>query len=469
MASKYGSLGPRPYRAVADTILRLLRIFIPIAIVAAVFIFLIDRSEPIKGPLRITSNIEGAEILIDGVQMGAITDTTLRNIATGRRSVTIYKSSYHVEPEVIFVSVVTDSVVSADFKLISTDTTRILDYDSLVSMESEYEEILLALKETREPERIPTTQSYLEEAKKFIAAEDNEEPITIEQEDISQTQDLTSIEEEEPPSPEIIEGTSILITSTPEDAEIIINGDSTGHRTNRTFQGLSRGSYFISVYKKGYLSNPEEVRIDLSRDFQSEIVAFDLSLDESFPPPKLTIVTEPIEAVIKYNGTPVGKGQVVIEGIYGNSLVEFGEVTGYRTPLSRTLELTPETDSLEIIGTYEALEGKALLGILPQKKRVKGEGLRILVDNELLIENLTEKFEGLLVHKLFVGEHSVKIEYRGMERDTRITLEDDMVSIVTFNIESFLGQRSLRLRTEKPITAENWQKRTRRFKIIDHN
>lgn len=464
MSASPRSFGPdrRPYHAAADIVLRLLWVFVPLIVVGAAFYFVVNRPQTVTGQLRVVTDIKGAEIFVDDVRMGATTDTTLPRVLAGRRSVTVRKAGYTSEPEVVFINVVRDRVAVAQFELISTDTVPPSRQDSLLFPEEMYQEIIAALEETlaRIPQWGPETLSSLEEAPELIADEDDT------------TQDLATVPpvsmQPRPAQEKEIEGTSVAVSSLPQGAQIIMNGDSTGQRTKHTFYDLPRGTYFITVRKTGYVPKPEEVRIDLTRSHQSELVAFELSLDQSLPPPQLTIATEPIAAGIRVDGKPVGKGRVVVDALFGESVVEFEDVIGYETPPPQVAELTPESTSVEIIGRYQRLEGRALLAVMPaRQKTVKGEGLRIRVDNELLVENPAESFQGILIHALVAGKRLVRVEYQGLVRDIHLELVDDKVSIVTFAVESFFSRRKLRLRSEEPIALEDWQKRTRRLTVID--
>ncbi len=461
MAGKMKSFGPgpRPYRAVADTIMRLLRIFLPIAIIGIAFYVLIDRTQTGTGNLQILSNVKGAEILIDGIQSGAKTDTTLSAIIAGRKLITIQKEGYKAEPEVVLVNVKPDSSVFVRFTLFLIDTIPAPEEDTLEIPEVER---LASIEQNLPEESLPRTasQSYLEEAQQLIAAE--EEEALAADETVVRTP-----EPQTPPTSEDIKGTSVRVTSNPDDAEIIINDDSTGYRTNRTLQDLSRGTYYFKISKKGYVAKPEVVRIDLTRDFQSEIVAFELFVDESLPPPKLTVITEPIAANILVNGKPVGKGRIVMDVNLGKSVIEFSSVEGYLTPLAQTAVFSPETTAIAVVGTYKRIEGKAQLAVLPRSKTVPGDELRILVDNDLIVENPGEEFQGILMHKMLSGKRLLRVEFQDLTKDVHVELTDDNMTLVTFTVESFLSTQRLRLRVEDTITPKAWEKRSRRLTIIE--
>ena len=465
MPASFQSFGQssHPYRAAGDTIVRLLRIFIPLVIVGAAFYFLVDRSQTVTGKLRVATDISGADIFIDGVRIGATTDTTLSGIIAGRRSVTVQKMGYNSEPEVVFVNIKQDTTTLINFKLIACNTESLSQSDSIASIEDMYEGIFSGLEEI--PPRTspwgPTTINSTEKAQELEAIEDDEVYTPNADHEIPK-QALAPIVEQN------IEGTSIAVSSVPQGAEIIVNGDSTGHQTNYTFHDLPRGTYFVTLRKKGYVTKPEETRIDLTRSYQSELVSFELSMDEMLPTPQLTITTEPVAAGIRVNGKPVGKGRIVVDVKLGESLVEFTDVIGYKTPASQIVDLTPEATLKEIVGNYERIEGKALLAFLPaRQKTIEGDGLRVLVDNELLIKDPPEKFQGALIHALVAGKRLVRVEYQNLVQDIHIDLVDDKISIVTFATESFFSKKNLRVRSEEPLTLKDWQKRTHRLTIID--
>ncbi len=443
-------------------ILRLLRIFVPLAIVGAIFYLLIDRPQTVTGRLRVTSDVKGAEVLLDGMQVGVVTDTTLSRVVAGRRSVAVRKSGYLAEPEVVFIDVKQDTLTVVTFRLIERAAAS-RDSDSIGFLESLREDIPVDWEEMAPP-------SLSSDDAARHRPDESEEEFAATEEMIEQDTALPVFAAEQTPvrAQEGITGASIVVSSNPPGAEIIINGDSTGHQTNYTFHDLLRGTYFVAARKQGYISKPDIVQIDLSRDYQNELVAFSLTLDASLPSPQLTVSTEPIEGGIRVAGKPVGKGRVTLDVALGKSLVEFEEVIGYRTPESQLVELTPETTSMEIIGRYERLEGKAFLAVMPARTRtIKGEELRVWVDNELFVDKLAQKLDGFLIHKLVAGKRLVQVEYQGMVQNVHVDLLDDEVSTVTFAIESFLSKKSLRLRIEPVTSLKDWQKRTRKLAIVE--
>ncbi len=56
-----------------------------------------------SGQLRVTSTIKGADIYIDGVQTGALTDSILLNVEIGRRLITVRGPGFVSDPEVAIV------------------------------------------------------------------------------------------------------------------------------------------------------------------------------------------------------------------------------------------------------------------------------------------------------------------------------------------------------------------------------
>ena len=98
-----------------------------------------------------------------------------------------------------------------------------------------------------------------------------------------------------------------------------------------------------------------------------------------------------------------------------------------------------------------------------------GDELRILVDNEVILDNPAEKFEGVLMHKMIPGRRLVRVEFQGLTKDVHVDLADDFTTIVTFSVESFLSTKRLRLRVEDNITQKQWEKRSRRLTIIEKN
>ncbi|MBU1707374.1 PEGA domain-containing protein [bacterium] len=432
------------------------------AIIGIAFYILIDPIQTKRGELQVLSNVKGATILIDGIQTSAKTDTTLSRIIAGRKLITVQKEGYKATPEVVLVNVKPDSAVLVRFTLFSIDTIPVPEK---VALRSPEEETLVSIERNLPEDSLPRTasQSYLEEAQRLIAAEEKKE--LAKDETVVQTPPKTQV----PRVKQTIEGTSVRVTSQPEDAEIIINDDSTGYRTNRILEDLARGTYYFKVSKKGYIANPDVVRIDLTRDFQSEIVAFELSLDQSLPPPKLTVITEPVAGNIQVNGRPVGKGRVVLDVTLGKSVIEFSNIDGYVTPLTQTAVFSPETTAITVVGTYKRIEGKAQLAVLPRPKTVPGDELRILLDNDLILDNPGKEFQGVLMHKMLPGRRLLRVEFQNLVKDVHVELTEYNMTIVTFTVESFLSTKRLHLRVEDNITQKAWEKRAQRLNIIDKN
>jgi hypothetical protein len=462
MAWQSKSFGPRPYRAVAGTLFRLLRIFVPLLIVAAAFYFFIENPQVTTGRLRIVSNVKGADIYIDGVQVGAFTDTTLPEVGAGRRSISVKKAGYIAEPEVAFVTVLHDTCATVNFRLAHTDTSSKSKSDSLGFVEPPFADISMDLEDSSQP-----SSSTLAIDTELI---DTSELEALEG---TLTQRLRSISQatEKTPSPlrQDLEGTTIAVSSNPSGAQIIINGDTTDYRTNCTFRDFRRGGYVISVFKKGYVTKPETVRIDLVRNHQSELISFDLTAEKAQTSAQLTISTEPIEAPIRVDGRLAGKGRVVLEEPFAKVLVKFDSVAGYRTPAPQTVALTVDTPSVEIVGTYERLEGKAMLAVVPARGDFRDASLRVWVDNRPVVENPGGKFDGVLIQRLLAGDRLLRVQYQDLSQEINVELTDEQVTVVTAGVETLFSVKKLHLRAERPISLKTWQKRTRGKTIIEQD
>ncbi|MFH1011522.1 MAG: PEGA domain-containing protein [bacterium] len=463
MSARSKSFGPRPYRAAADTILRLLRIFIPLILVGAAFYFFMERSRIGTGQLRVLSDVKGAEISIDGIRVGAKTDTTLPQIATGRRSVGLQKAGYVSQPEVIFVTIEPDTLAVATFRLVPGDTAKPSKVDSSEFLETLFAEI------AADSESLSSLVSQAVEADSYIC-----ETRGLDAVEEAPAQDLGSpsrkTEETSSAATQGLQGTSITVSSNPPGARIIINGDTTDYQTNCTFRDLSKGTYYISAYRQGYLSKPETLRVDLVRDYQSESVAFGFVPDKRLPSPQLTLITQPIEAGIRVDGKSVGKGRIVLDKPFGKFLAEFENASGYQTPPSQSVELTAEKPSLEIVGRYERLEGKALLAVIPARgESIRRDSLRIWIDNEMRAEKPAGNFDGVLFRKVAAGNRSVRIRYQDMVESISVDLTDEKVSVVTIAFESLFSKKKLRLRAEAPTALEKWQKQARSLAILEQD
>lgn len=444
----------------------MLKIAVPLIIIAAGAVWVLTYHSVPKGQVRVTTSIPGADIYIAGVQTGYTTDTVLEDIPVGRQLITVRKLGYVADPEVAIVEVYQDRVANASFVLKESDSTA--QQDSIVPVRPVRQEIF----STGEPvvsippappqrrivkfedEYVPDDYAYYEEKPQVT---ESSRQVQSKPEASTQTARKALAE------------TEITVTSNPEGASILVNSAHTPHRTPYTFNGLDRGVYAFSLVKEGYNSQPDEISVSLTRSGQSELVAFNMVPDKSWPRPLVRLQTEPLAAGILIDGIPVGLGQVDKQLEFGSHTISFANVAGYATPSVVKIDVTPESTEIpDIIGTYERISGNAFLAVVPASsvKPFEGSQLRIYVDNELILDGHDEPFDLTLVGSLLPGKRLIRIEYGELSNDINVDLSDGDVAEVNFRVESFFSKRKLKLKEMREVPLEKWQSKYRNSNIL---
>jgi hypothetical protein len=265
-----------------------------------------------------------------------------------------------------------------------------------------------------------------------------------------------------------ISGSQVTVSSVPDGATIFVNGSSSDRLTPYTFRGLARGLYMFRVKRDGYIARPESVSVSLVRDYQSELLAFELAPDVSLPKPTLTILTTPLAAGFRLDGKPAGVGKASVQTDFGSHRVEFAEVPGYQTPAAVSLTVSSDQLADTAIGEYVRLVGNSYVAISPSEDISSFDGslLRVYVDNELIIDRPKQKFEAALVGKILSGKRLLRVQYGDLTNDLRLNLIDGEVSEITLRVESFFAKRSLRLRERSATPLDQWQQKTRKLNVL---
>jgi len=226
--------------------------------------------------------------------------------------------------------------------------------------------------------------------------------------------------------------------------------------------------YAIRVHRAGYDAKPESVLVSLVRDYQSELVTFELTVNQALPRPHLTVSTTPLAAEVFVNGQPVGVGKVALNKDYGNYRVEFADVAGYEKPPPITVALTEAKPNADLAGEYKRLVGNAYVALVPSEDLGKFDGnkLRIYVDNELIVDGPKDPFDAALLGKILAGRRLVKVQYGDLSNEIHVDALDGEVSQITFRVESFFSKRSLKLRETPGDAVSAWQEKNRRLRLL---
>ncbi len=129
----------------------------------------------------------------------------------------------------------------------------------------------------------------------------------------------------------------ITISSDAVGGDIYLNGKNTGKESDHVFTGLPFGEYRISLKREGYICVPEERSITLSANHSSEEVRFELKKEFE----QAAITTNPPTARVFIDGKLYGKGGYKGMLKTGEHKLSFGDITGYKTPATRTINIIP--------------------------------------------------------------------------------------------------------------------------------
>lgn len=451
---------------VVDVIVGFLRVAVPLAIIAFVALWFINRRQGF-GKLQITTSVPGAEIILDAQQTGYITDTTL-TVGLGRRIITVRKEGFSSDPEFAVADVRRDVVSRVSFELNAQAIPG--KVDSIPPLRSVRQEIF----STGEPiHALPPASRDRHTLVDFSMSYQRVPSEPYSQRDFAMLDTAqSSAWSDTVPVSTSIQETKVTITSVPNGAEIIVNGAPTPRMTPYTFRGLDRGVYSFHVRRNGYFTRPDSVVLTLNHNFQEELAAFELLRDTTLPQPTLTVMTAPPAAAIRINGRAAGVGKVTQDLEYGKHRVEYGDVPGYKTPDPITVAITPEQPQAEITGTFLKIMGNAFIAVRPGDDFGKFDGslLRVSVDNELIVDSPTEKYDAALLGRILSGKRLIRVQYGELANDIHVMALDGEVIEITLRIESFFSKRKLKLRDKhNTIPVQQWQTDMHRLNVLTFN
>jgi hypothetical protein len=458
---------PRGTGPFVSILISMLRIAVPLIIIAIAAVWILNYQSITTGSVRVTTSVPGADIYIAGVQTSQSTDAVLTEIPTGRQLITVRKPGYVSDPEVAIVEVLEDRIANASFVLTEAHTAE--KVDTIAPARPIRQEIF----STGEPvNTIPPAPP----ARRIVKFEDNyvsDDYSVNAVPDRRSSQSNQSQTVQEPMSSTntgrmALTETQINVTSNPADAVIVVNSAPTPHRTPYTFSGLDRGVYTFGLVKDGYEVVPAETTISLTRSGQSELVDFNLRPDDSWPRPVVRLSTEPLAAGLLLDGVQVGVGQADVELEFGRHEIGFAQVAGYQSPAPIAVDVTPESQLEDVVGSYIRVTGNAFLAVVPGANVTPFDGtqLRIYVDNELILDGHDKPYDLTLVGSLLPGKRLIRIEYGDLTSDIQVSLSDGDVAEVNFRVESFFSKKKLKLKEQREVPLESWQSKYRNQNIL---
>ncbi len=460
----------RSSRPILQLVGNLAKIAIPLVLIAAAAWWFLNRDVTPSGQLRVTSTIKGADIYIDGVQTGALTDSVLLNVSIGRRLITVRGPGLISDPEVAIVEVQRDRMSIATF--VMSDSARVATPDIVPVRDGVRQDIFTTDEEMiRSIPAAPQRKSMLD----FSDITDDELRANDRNGGSRNETSIPQPRQTETSNTEISEtarvsltGTQITVTSEPTGALIIVNGARTTNRTPYTFRGLDRGYYVFSLELAEHLVTPDSIEIALSESGQSELASFSLQPVNKLPVPQLTVQTKPLAAGIRVDGTAVGVGSAKVSSNYGARVIEFADVPGYKTPDPVRINVTAENPDHEIVGTYERLSGSASVAVVPNESFLKFDGkkLRVYVDNELILDGPKDSFDATLLGSLYPGERAIKLQYEDLVAEEIVQLSDGYVAELTIRVDAMFGKRKLKFKAKTDIPLDKWQARYKKSNVL---
>lgn len=463
----------RGSRPIVQLVGNLAKIAIPLVLIAAAAWWFLNRNVTPYGDLRVTSSVKGADIYIDGVQTGALTDTVLSGVAVGRRLITVRGPGLVSNPEVAIVEVQRDRMAIATFVisdsagLAKTDIVPVRDGVRQDIFATDEEMIRSIPAAPRRKQMLDFSEVSQEDLESFRRNPGTQVENSIPQPRQAQTTSIesTQLTEEDRQS---LTGTQITVTSEPDGAQIIVNGARTTNRTPYTFRGLDRGYYVFSLELADHLATPDSIEIALSESNQSELASFSLQPINKLPVPQLSIQTKPLAAGIRVDGTAVGVGSARVSSDYGTRIIEFADVPGYKTPEPVRVSITVENADHEIIGAYERLTGSAMVAVVPNETFLKFDGkkLRVFIDNELILDGPKDSFDATLLGSLYPGERAIKVQYEDLVAEEIIQLSDGQVAELTIRVDAMFGKRKLKFKAKTDIPLDKWQARYKKSNVL---
>ncbi|MBU0508482.1 hypothetical protein KKH27_06585 [bacterium] len=437
----------------------LLKIFLPLLVIAIAAYVVLNYSARGTGSVRVTTSVPGADILVGGMQTGFTTDTTIQ-VKAGRKIITVRKMGLVSDPEFAVIEVLSGGAKLVRFNL--HEPEPVVPQDTIPPLRAVRQEVFSTgepvhaippaiLRPTRRLVDFSTSGISRERITRADAEWKPSGVKPVNQEDIGSLQ-----------------GTQITVTSTPPNAEIWVNGALTTRATPYTFRGLDRGIYSFRARRDGFTAKPDSIVVALARDAQHELVAFELLPDLTLPKPKLVVTTSPLAAGIRVDSKPAGVGQVTMDVPYGQHRIDFAEVAGFRTPASVTTILTEDQPAATVVGEYVRLSGDGFIAVRPSDDLRKFDAslLRIYVDNELILDGADRPFDAALLGHLLSGKRLLRILYGDLSEDIHVNTLDGQVAEITFRVESFFSKRKLRLREKPVVPIEEWQQKSKKLDVL---
>ncbi|KPL07179.1 hypothetical protein AMJ86_05445 [bacterium SM23_57] len=286
-----------------------------------------------RGAIRVVSNIQGAEILINSSPSSLKTDATIRRLRPDSYDVSVRLDGYLPDPPRQLVQVGKKQTVEVSFNLIP-DTASHEELEPLQALSDSV------------PQPKPTLS--------WVPSLDSLKKIQKSQREADSLRKPTSRRGKVGLDPTVY--TAVSVTSSQDGALILVDDVSTGFTTPANFI-LNKGTHTIEVQKEGFRSEPPAVEIIVQHAGQREELHFRL-VEEIADNHRMALVvhTEPVEGRIYVDDRFCAMGEYQIKNLgYGEYVVSFGSVDGFSTPESQRIEISEDNPSLDVVGAYRPI------------------------------------------------------------------------------------------------------------------
>lgn len=138
---------------------------------------------------------------------------------------------------------------------------------------------------------------------------------------------------------------TVNISSNIKGADIYINGQNSGYKTNHAFQNMKEGIYDFDVRRNGYVNESNSQTILISKSKRNYAKNFELKKTFAY----LNVTTINANADIFINDVKVANTSLVQEYTSGSYKLSFSDVPGFYTPSPREITLRDKNVNLEIV------------------------------------------------------------------------------------------------------------------------
>lgn len=216
----------------------------------------------------------------------------------------------------------------------------------------------------------------------------------------------------------------LLVKSTPDGCEIVIDGYSMG-MTPRLITNLNaKDSHRMTLSKTGYRSSTFDLRFDGRQPLVRDET---LILDSGV----IRVETTPQGAGVVLNGVPRGRTPVTVENVpKGNAVLQLS-MNGYKDVVVSGIVVNAG-DNQTISRVLEAVPGALILSSIPAKAR-------FYINNEFRGE------DPLVLKQLEPGEYDVRAEYPGYAPLTKtVSIGKGTSAVEEFRLSNAMGRLEVR-------------------------